>query len=190
MARYTTIIDISEAPLLYRNVNARLLYLHMVLRCGYTDNDRDLYTISMRRTAQEVGITYSALRCALNALTRYGLVTAQGNGYLVKKFLAKKEISPRAKTEQKERTAKVRQIDREEHEARAEAMKTEETKRLALRATGKTTFMLYVEELKRKAEQGDMEALEAYNRHKSTYERHKATIHQEQQEQPKQVTRP
>lgn len=52
--RYTTIVDISEYASLYRNHNARLVYLHLALRSGYHDNDRDLIDVSVRRLADAV----------------------------------------------------------------------------------------------------------------------------------------
>ena len=55
--RYTTIIDIAQCPEIYRNINARLTYLHMVLTCGYHDNDKGLVRKSVRQLSAETGIT-------------------------------------------------------------------------------------------------------------------------------------
>ena len=74
--RYTTIIDISEIQPIYRNVNARLVYLHLVLKSGYHDNDRDLVSISLRRIAAEVGLTLSATRHAISQLEKAQLLSS------------------------------------------------------------------------------------------------------------------
>ena len=60
--RYTTVIDISEMPEVYKNSTARLIYLHMSLKAGYHDADRDLVKLSIRRLSSDVGVTVSATR--------------------------------------------------------------------------------------------------------------------------------
>ena len=70
--RYTTIIDIRDFPELYRNQNLRLLYLHLVLKSGYHDDDRDQVHTSIRRLGYETGLTVSAVRHGLAMLKKFG----------------------------------------------------------------------------------------------------------------------
>lgn len=96
--RYTTIIDITEYPGLYTNANCRLVYLHLVLRSGYHDDDRDMIKISLRRLAMVTGITVAATRHALAQLAKSGLITRTVSGWQVKKFVMTEEPTKRAKT--------------------------------------------------------------------------------------------
>lgn len=93
--RYTTIIDISEFPAIYRNRNARLLYIHMALKSGYHDDDRDVLDCSIRRLSAAVGLSISATRHALAILERAGLVTKDGIKWRVKKFVLEQKITSR-----------------------------------------------------------------------------------------------
>lgn len=85
--RYTTVIDITESRDVYRSHTARLVYLHMALRCGYHDDDRDIMTISIRSLAMDVGVTVSAARCALALLQRHGVITKEPTGWRVRKWV-------------------------------------------------------------------------------------------------------
>ena len=135
--RYTTIIDLSEYPQLYRSANARLLYLHLVLKSGYHDDDRDLIDCSLRRLSMETGLTLSAVRCALDALLKYNLVTRQGPLLQVRKFVLERSITPRSKSRKQEQLdAAEAQIQMERH-ARAAQQKKEEEIRAARAAQGK-----------------------------------------------------
>lgn len=96
--RYTTVIDISEIPEVYRNVNARLVYLHMALKAGYHDNDRDRATVSIRRLAMDVDVTVSAARHAIRQLERAGLLKREGGALIVKKWVEEQTITTRART--------------------------------------------------------------------------------------------
>lgn len=116
--RYTTIIDISTIPQVYGNITTRCLYFHMCLKCGYTDEDRDLYTTSLRNTANELGVTLSALRNSLSILAKVGLIEPCKNGYKVKKYLTKVSITPRAKTEAEEKKREAKAVEIEEQEKR------------------------------------------------------------------------
>lgn len=93
--RYTTLIDISELPQIYRNVNARLLYLHLVLKSGYHNDDRDLARISLRALASSVGLTLSATRHALHILGEAGLVAKEGDALRVRKWFVAEPPTPR-----------------------------------------------------------------------------------------------
>lgn len=95
--RYTTIIDITEFPTVYRNNNAVLLYLHLVLRAGWHDSDRDTLRISFRQLAQAVGMTLSATRHAVRVLTEAKLLQRDGDVWRVKKWHIEKPPTPRRK---------------------------------------------------------------------------------------------
>ena len=167
--RYTTIIDISQYPSLYRNVNIRIVYLHMCLKAGYHDEDRDFCDLSIRRLAIDVGLTISATRHALKTLEGAALITRQGNVYLVKKFIFDNPITPRAKTKQKQKEMEIEtrmKAEKTEQETRADQ---ERARIKAMRKQGRTPFMDYCEALKAKAEQGDLEALELWNQKKKIY---------------------
>lgn len=177
--RYTTIIDISEYPAIYRSEAARMVYLHLVLKSGYHDHDRDLADLSLRRIAKETGVTVSAARCALAALQRANLVTRQGGLWYVKKWVVEQPITPRPKTAARQKAIERKAIEEQEREERQRRMQVEEQKRLNLRAAGKTSFMLYVEDLKARAEAGDEEARRQYERHRATYEAHARSVRED-----------
>lgn len=95
--RYTTIIDITEISDVYRNKNARLIYLHLALKAGYHDDDRDVLQTSIRMTAGTVGLTVSATRHALAVLERAGLLKRTETGWTVTKWIQAAEPTPRPK---------------------------------------------------------------------------------------------
>lgn len=93
--RYTTVIDISDMPEVYRNQAARLLYIHMALCAGYHDDDRDLVRQSLRVMGVRAGLTLSAVRHALGLLQRAGLVSREGEAWRVKKWFVDTPPTPR-----------------------------------------------------------------------------------------------
>ena len=93
--RYTTVIDISEFTQIYRNLNARLVYIHIALKAGYHDEDRDVCRLSIRSLAADVGITVSATRNALLQLEKAGLISKSSGFWIVKKWVATETPSPR-----------------------------------------------------------------------------------------------
>lgn len=105
--RYTTVIDITEFPDVYRNHAARIVYLHMALKAGYHDNDRDLLTYSIRRLSYDTGLTVSAVRHALKTLMKHGLVGKAGLQWKVQKWVVEQTITtrPRTKREMQEQIA-------------------------------------------------------------------------------------
>ena len=105
--RYTTIIDITELPEVYRNPAARLLYLHLVLRSGYHDDDRDTIGTSIRRISSDTGISVSATRHALRLLEAAGLVSRKGPRWQVVKWVMTKEITARPKQGARSRAAEA-----------------------------------------------------------------------------------
>lgn len=115
--RYTTIIDISEFPQVYRNHNARLVYLHMALKSGYHAEDKDKLKSSVRRIALAVGLTVSATRHALAQLEREKLITKTDSGWMVKKWVV--ESFPE-KNQVKKKTAAQEERDRQEENSRQE----------------------------------------------------------------------
>lgn len=93
--RYTTIIDISEEGMIYKNVNCRLVYLHLVLKSGYHDDDRDMISISIRTLAARVGISVGATRHALEQLQKAQLLARNGDKWQVKKWTIVTPPTPR-----------------------------------------------------------------------------------------------
>ena len=122
--RYTTVIDISDIQEIYRNPVARLIYLHMSLKAGYHDADRDLANISIRRLSADVGATVSAVRHALRLLERQSLISRDGSCWRVKKWVEEQQISARARTKremqeqiiklERQRTAAVQELRSQE----------------------------------------------------------------------------
>lgn len=94
--RYTTIIDITELPRIYRNANARLVYLHMCLRSGYHAEDKDHIKTSIRRLAMAAGLTVSATRHALAQLERDRLISRTEDGWNVRKWVVENYPSKEA----------------------------------------------------------------------------------------------
>lgn len=172
--RYTTIIDISEFPALYRNVNLRLLYFHLCLKAGYHDHDRDICDISIRQLANDVGLTLSATRHALHVLKTSSLISYEGTTIKVKKWISEAPISKRKNTKKTElqETQKM-EHDRLQAQLEKEILERSEHKK-KLSQMGKTDFMIYYESLMVRAENGDAEALRLLSRHRQTYESHKS----------------
>lgn len=95
--RYTTVVDISQMQDIYRNHNLRLVYLHLVLKSGYHDDDRDRIRISIRNLAAEVGLTVSATRHALAKLQGEHLLSRDGDIWIVRKYVIENPPTPRSK---------------------------------------------------------------------------------------------
>lgn len=114
--RYTTVIDISEIPEVYRNMTARLIYIHMSLKAGYHDSDRDLVNVSIRRLSGDVGVTVSATRHALRLLERSGLLTRDGQHWRVRKWVEEQTITTRAKTK-REMQQQIMILERQKQQA-------------------------------------------------------------------------
>ena len=116
--RYTTLIDISEYRQ-YQNINMRLVYLHLVLKAGYHDKDRDVAAVSIRQLAASVGITVAATRHALQQLETLQLVRREGDKLRVTKWVAQETITSRPK-------AKLKAADKESLNAVAQQYETEQ----------------------------------------------------------------
>lgn len=183
--RYTTIIDISEYPQVYRNVNVRLLYMHLVLKSGYHDEDRDMITTSIRRLAADTGLTVSAVRFALKVLQSYQLLQRQGNVYQVKKWVI--QTKPRARPKNIEEVQEpdaVRQRKVEEEKIKAER-RQDQKKIEKFYNQGKTPFMVYYEGQVKLAEQGDPHAIEIVKQRRSQYESAKAYMEEMRKKETK-----
>lgn len=173
--RYTTIIDISQLDI-YRNQNARLVYLHLCLIAGYNDSDRDLVDISIRRLAAAVGISVSATRHALSVLERAGLLAHRDGLIVVRKWISNGPITPRAKSIKEERKAEAQRIDEQAAAIRQRAREEQERQQAAIHAQGKTSFMIYYEDMMNKYAAGDISVKAALDRHRATYEAHKKSM--------------
>lgn len=95
--RYTTVIDISEEPAVWRSMSARTLYLYMALKAGWHNEDRDICTSSIRVLASDSGLSFSATRCALQLLQKHKLVEKTDVGWKVLKWVCQDPPTPRTK---------------------------------------------------------------------------------------------
>lgn len=181
--RYTTIIDITEIPSIYKNQAARMIYLHLVLKSGYHDQDRDLIQVSIRSLARDTGLTIAAVRHALQQLEKFQLIARRGTWTKVRKFIVEQPITKRASTKKLEDTKKFQEIREAESAARAAEREKYEKEQLKLAKQGKNSFMIYYEELLKRAEAGDLQAAadvraneKAYNEMKVEMEKKKAAL--------------
>lgn len=169
--RYTTLIDIRELPTVYRNTNARLVYLHLALVAGYHDHDRDLANVSLRRLAMDAGLTVAATRHALAVLERAQLIKRQGSVIMVRKWLAEQPVTARPKSAKQQAKITAEAAAKAEREQRAQALELERAQRLhELAVTGKTPFMRYYESKLALAQAGDIEAQAIVDARRSQYE--------------------
>lgn len=161
--RYTTIIDISEIPAVYRNQHAVKIYLHMVLKCGYHDDDRDIIRLSLREMSYRLDISLSAVRHAVRILERYQLIRRVDSVWRVNKFVAtnSRAISKRSSNTTRDELAKQERerlaAEREQEEKKAAAF--------ARRHGGKSSFQVYLDTLKVKADAGDVDARLLYEKY-------------------------
>ena len=137
--RYTTVIDITELPPVWRNERATRMYLYLCLRCGYHDDDRDIVTCSRVQLAAELGMTEDAARHALAMLQRHGLLAPMGTPragerrqYRVKKWVAVAKPGSRGSAEDYQRDFNDK-VEREV-KRRLESARNEEFKRCCLQA--------------------------------------------------------
>lgn len=118
--RYTTVIDITDFQQIYRNIHARLVYIHMALKAGYHDDDRDICRLSIRSLAADVGITVSATRNALLQLEESGLISRSSDCWIVKKWILQETATPRtqktASNKDSKLSAEIRKNEQEQEE--------------------------------------------------------------------------
>lgn len=162
--RYTTIIDISEQRDLYRNVNVRLVYLHLVLKSGYHDHDRDQVKISYRSLAVDSGLTVSAVRHAINVLIKWRMLIRKDGSWIVRKWCQEQPITTRAKSskEAKKRSQEQAVIDERE---RQRAMDEENRKRRDAEAGERDNYIEFVRKQQQLAAAGDLDAIAWLNAH-------------------------
>lgn len=165
--RYTTIIDITDIPQVYHNINATRVYLHLCLTCGFTADDMDTLRISYRQLAAQLNITLSAVRHSLNLLIRYHLITIENNIISVRKYLLKAEYKDRPKTQQEFKDEQYRKkvkadFDKamEENKHYQENKEKEEQERLAQ----VRRFCQHYRAMKERADKGDLEAQQYINK--------------------------
>lgn len=177
--RYTTIIDITEFPSLYRNPGTRLVYLHLCLRSGYHDYDRDISRLSLRHLARDTGLTLAAVRHAIAQLLKYEMIIRRPEGWQVRKFVVEQPISKRARTK-----GEVKQQQQRDERDRAHEQLVNQRQQLQKMvddywAQGKTSFMVYYEEMVKKAMAGDAQAAAWTAENSKTYEQHAAQVKKE-----------
>lgn len=158
--RYTTIIDLSEFPAVYRNKNVRLVYLHLVLKSGYHDNDRDLIDISIRNLAWAVGLSVSATRHALHILELAKMIKRAGPLWHVRKFVIEQEITPRVKTAKEAKKKAVAEAEQQASQALNTRLDKEREQRQNLQDNNTSNFIIYYEGVVRRAQDGDIDAQE------------------------------
>lgn len=167
--RYTTIIDLSEFPAVYRNKNVRLVYLHLVFKSGYHDNDRDLIDISIRNLAWSVGLSVSATRHALHILEQARMIKRAGPLWHVRKFIIEQEITPRAKTQRESKRAAAAAVEKARNQALNTELDKERERRQNLADNNTSDFIIYYEDLVRRAKAGDIDAQETMRKRKDMY---------------------
>lgn len=167
--RYTTIVDISEFSSLYRNKNVRLVYLHLCLRSGYHDTDRDLIDISVRQLAGAVDLSVSAVRHALRVLQDTNMLKREGMLWHVRKFIIEQEITPRAKTEREAKRKREERARESEREAIDKRLESERAERERMANEGTDSVIIYYEENVRKARNGDADALRVCRNRRELY---------------------
>lgn len=118
--RYTTLIDITEYPQVWRSESATRLYILLTLKCGYHDDDRDRIRISLHTMEAEAGLSFSAVRHALKILMKAGLLVKDNEGYRVVKWCLEKGVTPRPKQSQAKAFASATDIGRQMDEQREE----------------------------------------------------------------------
>lgn len=179
--RYTTVIDISEYGQVYKSVNCRLVYLHLCLKAGYHDDDRDIVDVSIRNLAMRVGITVSAARHALAMLEKSGLLTRSGGVMIIKKWCEQKPVTKRQSIgKTTDRQVAMAEERRRIEERQAEKERREEQERQELAMKGKSSFMVYYENMVEKARQGDLRAAEIVQKRRAMYEREVERMKSEQ----------
>lgn len=109
--RYTTIIDISEYPVLYGCVSARIIYLHLVLKAGWGERNQDYCRGSIRQLQGELHMTFAAVRHGLGVLLKMGMIKKAPGGWMVRKYCAPTKPGARTMTKRQEEAAKQRQRD-------------------------------------------------------------------------------
>lgn len=167
--RYTTVIDISQSEI-YKNVNARLVYLHLCLKAGYHDEDRDLVVVSIRNLAIQVGLSLSATRFAVGQLEKLHLLTHNGSVWRVKKWVDDQIITTRKKAAQQAKNEAAGHAAAEARREQAEKLEEESARLDKIKNSDKSPFEQYYEAMIIQAQQGDIHAAEVVEKRKAMYE--------------------
>lgn len=163
--RYTTIIDITEIPDVYRNSNVRLVYLHLVLKSGYHEDDLDKIKLSVRGIMYGTGLSLSAVRHALQVLEKNGLLEKRDNSTFIRKFLYQKAVKKRPKASEIDHGGnRVESSTAAVQEVGSELSDLEKWRRR------RDSFIKYYQDLQEKAKNGDESARSAVARNKKLYE--------------------
>ena len=178
--RYTTIIDMTSTPELYKCVNARLVYLHLCLISGYHDYDRDIAHIGLRTLAAQVGITFSAVRHAIMLLERYHYIERSPLGWKVTKWLPSEQPTPRPKKAPKKESVSISAEREQSNLERERVADLQRQERERLHSQGKTSYMLFYESRLEQANNGDLEAAAWCEHNRKIYESQQALMQKEQ----------
>lgn len=165
--RYTTIIDITDIPQVYNNINATRVYLHLCLTCGFTADDMDTIRISYRQLAAQLSMTLAAVRHSLSLLIRYHLITIEDNIISVRKYLPKAEYKDRPKTQQAFKDEQFRKKVKADFEKSIEEAKNfEEEQKIEnqRRKQQREAFCQHYKAMKERADKGDLEAQQYINK--------------------------
>lgn len=165
--RYTTIIDITDIPQVYNNINATRVYLHLCLTCGFTADDMDTIRISYRQLSAHLNMTLSAVRYSLSLLLRYHLITIEGNIIIVRKHLPKAEYKDRPKTQQEYKDAQYRKkvkADFDQSMEEAKNFEQEQEIENQRRKQQVEEFCQHYRAMKERADKGDLEAQQYINK--------------------------
>lgn len=177
--RYTTIIDLRDCKELYKNVNVRLVYLHLALIAGYHDHDRDIARISIRQLAQDVGLTVSAVRHAVGQLLKWKMITSKQGLYWVRKWVDEQPITTRRRTAAQQKQAEAAAERRAQQLKFEQDLEVQAAQRRASEAEGKNGLFIYLDELKKRADGGDEDAARQYaprrKQHEAMIEEYKKT---------------
>ena len=162
--RYTTIIDISQCQDIYRNLNSRLVYLHLALKAGYHDHDRDLIRISIRSLAADTGLTVAAVRNAVRQLQKWKLLARVDDMWVVRKWVPEQPITTRDKSASRQRKEDREKALADERERRHLELELEQKKREATK-TEREQYIAFVKRQQELAAAGDLEAQEWLRKH-------------------------
>lgn len=165
--RYTTIIDITDIPQVYNNINATRIYLHLCLTCGFTADDMDTIRISYRQLAAILNMTLSAVRHSLSLLNRYHLITIEDNIISVRKYLPKASYKDRPKTQQEYKDEQYRKkvkADFEKSREEAKNFEEEQEQEQQRKKEQIEAFCIHYREMQERADNGDLEAQQYINK--------------------------
>lgn len=142
----------------------RLVYLHLVLKSGYHDHDRDQVRISYRSLAADSGLTLSQVRHAIKILIKWHMLIRKDNIWTVRKWCQEQTITTRAKSSKEAKKKAQEQAVIAERE-RQRAMDDENRKRRDAEAGERDNYIEFVRKQQQLAAAGDMDAIAWLNEH-------------------------